>query len=94
LSVSLPKGDLTIGVTTLMEMSFAELKILNEVGVARPSVGNFFQAVAKIKNTIICPTFLLVSVVQKCGTEYKIWNSCPLYAGLSDSCVAMATTIC
>jgi len=35
-----------------MEMSFAEFKILNAVGVARPSVGKFFQAIPKIKNKI------------------------------------------
>jgi hypothetical protein len=35
-----------------MEMSFAEFKILNAVGVARPTVGKFFQAIPKIKNKI------------------------------------------
>jgi len=57
MSVSLPKGDLTIGVTKLMEMSFAELKTLNAVGVARPRVGKCFQANPKIKIRSVVPPF-------------------------------------
>jgi hypothetical protein len=56
-----------------MEMSFAELKILNAVGVTRTSVGKFFQAIPKIKKKDqLSKLFLLISVVQRCGIEYKI----------------------
>jgi len=61
-----------------MEMSFAPLKTLNAVGVARPSVGKFFQAIPKIKIRSVVLTFcsiLWFSNVEL-STKYEIPSHC------------------
>jgi hypothetical protein len=61
-----------------MEMSFAELKILNAVGVARPCVGKFFQAIPKIKIRSVVPPFCWFLWFRnvELGKKYEIPAHC------------------